>query len=259
MWIDIVDLRDFYADDLGQITCLMIRRKLRSIWPNVSGKNVLGLGYTVPYLQGFQGEARRIVSAMPARQGILHWPDDGKNLTTLVDEYELPFDDLSVERVVLIHALECAEQIRPLMREIWRIMSESGRLIVVTPNRRGLWSLFERTPFGHGRPYSSGQLSRLLRDSMFTPVGTHRALYMPPTRSRMMYSAAPAMEKIGASIFSTFSGVIMMEAVKQIYAGHQTTERKQTRRVIAIPQQTQRAQPIKDLTLNQNKPVAETN
>ena len=257
MWMDVVDLRDFYTGDLGLITRRMIRRKLRSIWPNVVGQNMLGLGYTVPYLQNFQGEAQRVISAMPARQGVLHWPDDGKNLTVLVDEYELPFDDLSLDRVVLVHALECAEQIRPLMREIWRIMSESGRLIVVAPNRRGLWAQFERTPFGHGLPYSSKQLSLLLRDNMFTPVKTHHALYMPPTQSQVMYSAAPAMEKIGASAFSTFAGVIIMEAVKQIYAVHPTTEHKQKRRVIAMPQQTQRTQPIKGLTQNSNKSIAE--
>jgi SAM-dependent methyltransferase len=236
MWIDVVDLRDFYANDLGQIARRMIRCKLRSIWPDVSGLNILGLGYTVPYLQSFQGEAQRVISAMPAQQGILHWPDGRKSLTALVDEYELPFNDLSMDRVILVHALECADQIRPLMREIWRIMSGSGRLIVVVPNRRGLWARFERTPFGHGLPYSSGQLSRLLRDTMFTPVDTHCALYMPPTQSRLMYSAAPAMEKLGFNAFLTFAGVIIMEAVKQIYIGHPTTERKQKQCVITMPQ-----------------------
>ena len=257
MWIDVVDLRDFYANDLGRITRRMIRRKLRSIWPDVSGQSVLGLGYAVPYLQSFQGEATRVISAMPAGQGILHWPDDGKNLTALVDEFELPLADLSMDRVVLVHALECAEQIRPLMREIWRVMSESGRLIVVAPNRRGLWARFERTPFGHGLPYSSGQLSKLLRDTMFTPVDTHRALYLPPTRSRMMHSAAPALETLGSRAFSTFAGVIVMEAVKQIYAGQPTMERKQKRRVIAMPQRSQRTPPAKGLTRSRNRPIAE--
>ena len=256
MWKDVIDLRDFYADDLGRITRRIIHSKLRLIWSDVSGQNLLGLGYTVPFLQSFQGEAQRVISAMPARQGVLHWPDDGKNLTALVDEYELPFDDLSMDCVVLVHALECVEQVRPLMREIWRIMSGSSRLIVVVPNRRGLWARFEHTPFGHGLPYSSKQLSRLLRDSMFTPVDTHLALYIPPTRSRMMYSAASTMEKIGANAFSTFSGVIVMEAVKQMYAGHLTTERKQKRRTIAMPQQTQRTKFIKGLAPNQDKPIA---
>ncbi len=241
MWIDVVDLRDFYAGDLGRITRRMVRRKLRTIWPDVTGQSVLGLGYAGPYLQSFQGEARRVISAMPAGQGILHWPDDGQNLTALVDEFELPFDDLSMDRVILVHALECTEQVRPLLREIWRVLAGSGRLLVIAPNRRGLWAQFERTPFGHGLPYSKGQLSRLLRDNMFTPVDTHRALYIPPVRSRMTMSAAAALENIGSRFFASFGGVIIMEAIKQIYAGQPVSGQKQKSRVLALPQRSQRS------------------
>ena len=242
MWIDVVDLRDFYASDLGGVTRRVIRRKLRSIWPDVKGQSVLGLGYAGPYLKSFHGEAVRVISAMPAGQGVLHWPNDAPNLTCLVDEQELPFEDLSMDRVVLVHALECAEQVRPLMREIWRVLSASGRLIVIAPNRRGVWARFERTPFGHGLPYSSGQLSRLLRDTMFTPIDTHRALFIPPTRSRMILSAAPALENIGDRFLSTFAGVIVVEAVKQIYAGQPVEPQKHRQRIIALPQRSQRSQ-----------------
>ncbi len=253
MWMDVVDLRDFYAGDLGRVTRRMIRRKLRAIWPDVAGQSVLGFGYAGPYLQSFHGEAGRIISAMPAGQGILHWPDEAPNLTCLVDEFELPFDDLSMDRVILVHALECAEQVRPLMREIWRILAGSGRLLVITPNRRGLWARFERTPFGHGQPYSSRQLSRLMRDTMFTPVETHRALYVPPVRSRMMLSAAPALENLGARFFTTFAGVIVMEAVKQIYAGQPLAEARQSRSVLALPQQTQRTRAAQDQAFEANR------
>ncbi|NQV98339.1 MAG: methyltransferase domain-containing protein [Rhodospirillales bacterium] len=252
MWIDIVDLRDFYATDLGRVTRRMVRRKIRAIWPDVSGQNVLGLGYAGPYLQSFQSEAQRVVSAMPAGQGVLHWPDEAPNLTALVDELELPFADLSMDRVILVHALECAEQVRPMMREIWRVLAGSGRLMVIAPNRRGLWARFEKTPFGHGLPYSKGQLTRLLRDNMFTPIDSHRALYMPPVQSRMILSAAPALENIGSRFFSTFAGVIVMEATKQIYAGQPLVERKQRHRIVMLPQQSQRAPTTKKLIHRQD-------
>ena len=105
------------------------------------------------------------------------------------------------------------------MREIWRVLSGSGRLIIVAPNRRGLWARFERTPFGQGRPYSTGQLSRLLRETMFTPVQSYPSLFVPPFNSRMMMSSAPAFENIGSRWFPTFSGTVIFEATKQIYAG----------------------------------------
>jgi len=240
MWTDVVDLRDFYVSTLGQVARRMVRRRLRELWPDVTGHNVLGLGYAAPYLNSFREEAERVLAAMPAGQGVLHWPPDEAGLTTLIDELELPFPDLSMDRVLLIHALECAEQVRPLMREIWRILSDSGRLLVVVPNRRGIWARLERTPFGHGLPYTPGQLSRVLRDNLFTPLESHPALFVPPVHSRMVLSSAPAWEQIGRRIFTTFSGVVMTEAVKQIYAAEATPTANRRRRYLPVPERTPR-------------------
>lgn len=220
MWTDVVDLRDFYASSLGTAAQRVIGRRIRDIWPDTKGMDVLGLGYATPFLNSFRAEATRVIAVMPAHQGVLHWPHEGKGLTALSDEQELPLADLSMDRVLLVHALECTEQIRPLLREVWRVLSGSGRLIVVVPNRSGVWSRFERTPFGHGQPYSPFQISRLLRENLFTPLQSYSALYFPPVHSRMILAAAPAWEKVGEKLFSTFSGIVMVEASKQLYAGN---------------------------------------
>jgi len=234
MWTDAIDLRDFYATPLGGVARRMIRRRIRDMWPDVTGMDVLGLGFTTPYIRAFQEDAARVLAAMPAAQGVLHWPADAKGLTTLIDEVDLPFADVSMDRILLVHALESSENVRPMMREVWRVLAGGGHLMVVVPNRRGLWARFERTPFGRGRPYSSSQLSMELRENMFTPIRTERALFLPPTRSRMVQSSASAIEEIGRRWFPAFSGVTIIEATKQIYAGHVETKRK--RAVIRIPQ-----------------------
>ncbi len=236
MWTDAVDLRDFYATTLGAQARRMIRRRIRAIWPDTKGHNVLGLGYATPFLGPFRSEAARVMAAMPASQGVLHWPAEGNGLTTLVEEDVLPFADLSMDRVLLVHALESAEQIRPMMREVWRVLSGSGRLLVVVPSRSGLWCRFERTPFGHGLPYTPGQISRLLRETMFTPLETYSALFVPPTRSRMVLSSAPAWEEIGQRWFPAFAGVIVIEATKQIYAGHTQVAAQRRRPYVPLPQ-----------------------
>jgi SAM-dependent methyltransferase len=218
MYTDVVDLRDFYETSLGQVATRMLRRRLRLIWPDVTGLRLMGLGYSLPYLRPFLGEAERVVCAMPAAQGVLHWPKEGPNVTTLVDEAELPLQDSSIDRVLLIHALECSEQVRPMLSEVWRVLAGGGRLIVIVPNRRGIWARLDRTPFGAGHPYTPNQLSKLLRDAAFTPVVSSSALYIPPTASRMVLSAAGAWESVGERWFTTFAGVAMIEATKQIYA-----------------------------------------
>jgi len=234
MWRDVSDFREFYATSLGQVARRMICRQLHEAWPNVEGRAILGLGYAVPFLNGFRGEAARVVAAMPAEQGIMHWPTEEPSLTVLVDEDELPFPDFSFDRVVLVHNLEYAEQVRPLMREVWRVLADSGRLVVVVPNQRGLWARFDWTPFGHGLPYSSSQLSRLLRETLFTPLAIRRAVFMPPLKSNTTLAAASAWENIGRRYFPGFGGVIMSEAVKQIYSGSLVGNRPKRRRYVTV-------------------------
>lgn len=223
MWNDIVDLRNFYERSLGQVTQRLIRQRLRLLWPAVRGDNVLGLGYATPFLRPFMEEAERVIAMMPAGQGVLRWPGphrtDGKrNRVALVDEAALPLPDHSMDRVLLVHALECTEQMRPMLREIWRVLADGGRLIVIAPNRTGLWAQLERTPFATGHTYSAGQLGRLLRDTMFTPMQETRALYVPPVNSRMVLRAAPAIERLGQRWLPRLAGVVMVEASKQLYA-----------------------------------------
>lgn len=233
MWMDAVDLREFYATPTGRVACRVVRQNLRQMWPDVAGLDMLGVGYTTPYLGLFRPESARTVAAMPARQGVLHWPPGEPGLTTLVQEAELPFADLSMDRVLMVHAVESSEQLRHMLREVWRVLSDSGRVIIVAPNRRGIWARLERSPFAHGQPYSPTQLSRLLRDNMFTPIQSRVGLYVPPSRARLMLSSAPAWEQIGCRLFPAFGGVVMVEAAKEIYAG-QLSAKRETRRTFAL-------------------------
>ena len=219
MWTDVLDLNEFYSSTLGQMTVRLLRARLREVWPNVRGEAVLGLGYATPFLRPFMEEAARTMAFMPAPQGVTRWPREGRNHTALVDELDLPLPDRSVDRVLLIHAVECTEQVRPFLREIWRVMADGGKLITVAPTRAGLWSQLDRSPFYQGHPYSPGQVAALLRANMFAPMRQTRALFMPPTRSRLALRMAPTMERFGQRWLGRFAGVSVIESGKQLYAG----------------------------------------
>jgi SAM-dependent methyltransferase len=215
---DVVDLRDFYRSGLGQVARRMIRRAIQRVWPDLHAMRLLGIGYTTPFLTALSGDTERTVALMPASLGVLRWPPEGRNLAALAEEGELPFADYSIDRVLLVHALETSEEIGPMLKEIWRVLAGGGRLLIVVPNRRGIWARLDRTPFGSGRPYTMSQLSQLLRDELFTPVGSDAALFIPPAKGRMIIRSAPAWERIGKRWFPTFAGVLLVEATKQIYA-----------------------------------------
>lgn len=218
MPIDVTDLKDFYDRPMGATVRRLLGHRIRARWRNVRGLSVLGLGYAPPYLGQFQGEALRIGALMPAAHGVRHWPTEGPGRTTLVDEEALPLADSSVDRLLLVHALEAATSARQTLREVWRVLAPEGRLIVVVPNRRGLWAQRDTTPFGHGEPYSRGQIERLLTGAMFAVEEITFALAMPPVELQLVRRSAPAWERLGARLWPAFSGVILVEARKQVGA-----------------------------------------
>ncbi|WP_027533420.1 methyltransferase domain-containing protein [Bradyrhizobium sp. WSM3983] len=217
MTIDVVDLREFYSRRLGIVARQMINRGIRERWPNAEGQRVLGIGYPTPYLGLFREDAERCIAFMPAAQGVLKWPTGRPALASLVDEFSLPLPDAAVDRILLVHALEMSDDPAALLREIWRVLSPSGRVMAVIPNRRGVWTRSDNTPFGHGRPYSRSQITDLLRQTWFTPTGWGEALFMPPYAGRWVLKSAQMWERAGAALSLPFAGVHIVEATKQVY------------------------------------------
>lgn len=217
MALDIVDLRTFYAGPLGQVVQRVIGRIVFQRWANVAGLSMLCIGHGTPYLESFRPDALRALAFMPAEQGVVHWPEDGRPAAALVDVEALPLPDASIDRVLVIHALEDVRQPGELLSEIWRILTPGGRVIVVVPRRRGVWARLDTTPFGQGQPFSRRQLVALMRDCLFSPVFSCEALYVPPFARPMLLRAAPAFETIGHRLTLPGAGVHVLEATKQLY------------------------------------------
>lgn len=217
MPVDAQELTRFYDEQLGQIARRLIARRIRAAWPDLKGASVLGLGFTPPYLKPFLGEAARVVALVPAEHEIDPWPAS-RVMVALGQEDSLPFPDASFDRVLLVHGLETAESIRHTMRQIWRVLSPDGRLLLVVPHRASLWAQAELSPFAHGRPFNRGQLDRLLREAMFTPELWDTALFFPPFRVRRFVRDGMGWERLGKTLWPRLSGVLIVEATKSLYA-----------------------------------------
>jgi SAM-dependent methyltransferase len=217
MSLDVVDLRDFYGSNLGIVAGRLIGTKIRARWNDLTGQRVAGIGFAAPYLDVFRDEAERVVSFNPSTQGVLEWPDSGPLASALVEETELPLSDGSLDRVLAIHLLEEADSALDTLREIWRVLAPGGTVMLVAPNRRGVWARSDATPFGNGRPFSRPQLTRLLRDALFSPVNWTEALYLPPMFHGWALRSAPTYERLAARFASPFAGVHIVEASKQVF------------------------------------------
>jgi len=214
-------LQGFYEAPLGAVTRRILRSRLRQLWPELAGREVLGLGHAGPYLRLWRRDAARLVSATPevlapGDRRLAPWPPDGPCATALVEEDRLPFADMSFDNILMMHGLEAAENARRMLREAWRVLRPEGRLLAVVPNRRSVWAHLERTPFGHGAPYSSGQLVRLLERSMFTVERREAALFIPPFGLRPLLRGARMWEAVGQAVAPQLGGVTMIEARKAV-------------------------------------------
>lgn len=211
----IEDLRIFYGEPAGALARRLLARRLEDAWGEAANCDVLGLGYATPWLDAFIG-ARRLVAAMPGGQGVELWPQAGKNRTVLVDDRRLPFAAGSFDRILMVHALEEADDAQALMLEAVRALAPAGRIILVAAARGGLWARSENTPFGHGRPFTRRQLERLVRGAGLEPTAWSQTLYVPPWGP--LLPLADGLEQIGKHVLPEAAGVILLEATRQAYA-----------------------------------------
>ncbi len=218
MYQDVAELRAFYSRPLGHAVRRLLGHRIRARWRNLDGQTLIGLGFTTPYLGAYRDQATRLGALMPASQGALVWPRDGNVRCALVDEIKLPLPDASVDRLLAVHCLEGSESTRKLLREMWRILTPEGRLILIVPNRRSVWARADSTPFGHGRPYSKGQLERLLAEAMFSPEHWSWALHVPPLEHNVVLKSIVAIERLGARVWPAIGGIILVEARKELIA-----------------------------------------
>lgn len=215
---DIDELSAFYESSMGGHVRDLISAQIRARWPDVRGQTVMGLGFATPYLGVFLGEAYRVGALMPAEQGARAWPAEGNRRCLVVEEDMLPLPDASVDRLLAVHAVEMSDAVKRTLREIWRVLKPEGRAIIVVPNRRSIWAHRDVTPFGQGQPFSRGQLESLISGGMFGLEHCGFALATPPIRSKALWHYAVATERIGLRFWPAISGVIVLEATKQVSA-----------------------------------------
>ena len=211
---------DFYATARGEVAARLLLERLATLWPASPARlSFLGVGHAAPYLGLWQQGAARCIAVTPAQGGIARWPAGAANLSCTAEEDALPFPDLCFDRILLVHGLEIAENARRMLREIWRVLKDDGRLLVVAPNRRGGMGAHGEHAVRPGRavfppPDSAGCWRRRCSPSS---AATPRYICRRPICGCSCAARAYGKPPAGSSR-RPWPGVIISEAVKDVYA-----------------------------------------
>nr|WP_267298687.1 class I SAM-dependent methyltransferase [Neokomagataea thailandica] len=203
------DTTAFYNTPIGQRVQTLIQRHLNSLHlPPCS--RAIGIGDASPYASSLP---EHTILARPAHS----FHNKTSQRECVVDTTRLPFDDCSVPLIFAIHALEFAPSPPELLRALWKALTDDGYLILIVPNRSGLWAHSDRTPFGHGTPFSTGQIQKLLTQSLFKTDVKRSALITPPCL--LKHSSGRLFERFAAYLPSTLAGLHLLVVRKNLYAG----------------------------------------
>lgn len=200
------EIEDWYTTPAGREASRLLARSIGPLLGRASTSRLLALGQTASVLtriHGAGGERTAMVVEQARR-----WPLTAPNRAVVAHPERLPFDDALFDDALLIHALELVERPRLVLRELWRVLGPAGRIVLVVPNRAGVWARVESLPFGRGQPYGRGGLTRLLEGAMFEVESWSTALAAPPVR-RLRWLERPL-----ASVLPQMGGVHVVAARK---------------------------------------------
>lgn len=220
MHLDVQDLRNFYyRSALGRAAQRAVRDRMLRLWPEAKGQTVVGFGFAAPLMRPYLSDARRVMAMMPGPQGVMPWPAGMPNVSVLCEETMWPIETGRADKLIVMHGLETSERPSQLLEECYRVLGPGGRVLFIVPNRAGLWSRSDRTPFGFGRPYSQSQLETQLRTHGFMPENHAAALYQPPSAKRFWMKTGAVTERFGQRFGMVMAGgVLMVEATKRVHA-----------------------------------------
>jgi SAM-dependent methyltransferase len=212
------DLQHWLHTPLGQRVYALERKLVSEALAQVFGWQLLQIG-----LWGDAGGL--LADARTQRKTVLAWHGDAGSgnenfIRSRVDSLAIASD--SVDAVLLPHTLEYEPDPHEILREVERILSAEGNLIVLGFRPFSSWGLrhvFARDGFPPGTERLLGE--RRLRDWMkllgFEVVDARRYLFTFPWGSATPTSQS-FLERTGERLWPMFGSGFLIKARKRVYA-----------------------------------------
>ncbi len=207
-------IHEWFCTPLGysvvEAECRLLSQRLACLY----ARRVLQVG-------GFGGGQRPALFC-GARQWVLeNWP--GGPVDIAASPIELPFQNETMDVVVLIHQLEFSDNPHQILREGERVLSPEGHMLVLGFNPFSLWGLrylFTRRRCC-GPPWTGRYRSQARIEDWMTLLGLkiecrERLYFRPPVNNRAMLGRLRRLEEVGPRYLGWFGGIYLTVGHKRV-------------------------------------------
>ena len=168
----------------------------------------------------------------------------------LVTEFSaLPFEENSLDLVVLPHSLELNFDPHATLREVERVLMPEGQVVISGFNTASLWRVRQAFTFHrNGAPWDAKfigllRLREWLRVLGFELNGGKFGCYAPPFTDKTWLERFSFLEKAGSRWWPVTGGVYVVRAVKRVHGMRMITpawrqERARRRALAPVSQRT---------------------
>lgn len=204
-------LRTWYSGSIGQGLIGEIQPRLDALMHHRFGYHALQIGRYAPDLL-----------AGCAIKNHIHMDVDPAHGEVSAHAHALPFDEDSLDLIVLMHSLDFAQDPHEVLREVDRTLIPQGYAVIIGFNPWslfGLWHLglrrWDRVPW-NGRFYNSTRIRDWLALLGFDTLDSKFLGFRPPIAYDGVYERLAFMEKAGRRVAPILGGVYVLFAQKQV-------------------------------------------
>lgn len=231
--IDILaELESWYARDNGQYLLRATRNAVQGLLDTSFGYHILQLGVSGghPLCQGSPINHRLYCAGRP-----------GEGVGLIAEPEELPLNSDGIDAILAHHCLEFATNPHQVLREIQRVLTPQGQLLVIGFNPYSLLGCKTRLQgalrdplWSRHRPVSEHRLRDWLRLLGFEVLDTFRLYGLPPVGSGRLRRIITRGDTWTARHNMPLGGLYILHATKQVAGLHRPRRALLSRRARLI-------------------------
>ena len=212
----LAELETWYDSDRGQYLLQQIKQALQPQLDNAFGYHILQIG-------PLSGDP--LFGACRINHRIMACDSGGEGTNLICQAGEIPLESDSVDVVIAHHTLEFVDNPHQVLRELHRILTPQGQLLILGFNPHSLRGLVtrikglsKRSFWQAHRPVSISRLSDWLHLLGFELREGNHLYVVPPTGQARFRAATASLDKWCVDHKLPLGGLYMQAAIKQVAA-----------------------------------------